>query len=153
MALSILQFAAAAVISYLGLLAGFSLAYFTREELPTGKKYFGWLQRLIILMAAAITMNFLGVSIALKLMVYAVLLLLIAIKLDIKLFYALFGIAAFAAAKSQNVLSAILSLVFLFGLVSGSQCFVKKDFAKNAALLLARNSAYFIAVLLYAFYG
>ena len=142
-----LQFAAATVISYLGLLAGFFLASVTTEELPTGKKYFPLLQRMIILVIGATAANFFGVGTVPKLLFYLVLIAVIMFSINIRLFYAVFGVLLFTVAASVNILLIMSSFIFLFGLVSGSEYFtlvVKKKRSRAAAAgnLLLRNAAY-----------
>lgn len=150
-----LQFSALAVVSYLGLLAGFFLASVTREELPTAKKYLPLLQRLIILAVAAVSMEYFSVSIFVKAAVYLLLLLLLATSVRISFYYAVFGVLAFFVSASQNTLLVISSLVFLFGLVSGSVYFErsvkrKADFASKAAEMLVNNSFYpVVAIVIY----
>ncbi len=141
-----LQFAAAVVVSYLGLIAGFFLAAMTREELPTAKKYFPWLQRLVIIVVTAVSMRLLEFNLVIRLAAYAALFVLLAVKPNLQLFYALFGAAVFAAARNSNALLITSSLVFLFGLLSGSSSFDarirKKDIVKAAAKILANNIFY-----------
>jgi len=146
----LVQFSSAAILSYLGLPAGFLLARFTQEELPTARKYLPWIQRLILIVAAAVAMNYLHLSLVIRLVGYAALLVLIATLFRLELFYLLLGFAVFTVSGNQNALLLLLSLVFLFGLVSGSQSFVKKSLWNNLLRLLARNAGYFVAVLLYA---
>lgn len=141
-----LQFAAAVVVSYLGLVAGFFLASMTKEELPTAKKYFPWLQRLAIIVIAAVSMRLLEFSLPARLASYAALLVLLAARPGLQLFYALFGAAVFAAARDSNALLITSSIVFLFGLLSGSSGFNlktrKKDLAKAAVKLFVDNLFY-----------
>ena len=149
-----LQFAAAVVISYLGLLAGFILATMTREELPTAKKYFPWLEKLVILVVAALVMNFFSISIIFKAAAYALLLLFFIRSYNTKFVYAAFGAAAFAASKNSGMLLITASLVFLFGLLSGSNSFKtnlrKRDMVKAAAKALANNIFYpAVAIMLF----
>ncbi len=142
-----LQFASAAVISYLGLLAGFFLASVTPEELPTGKRYFPLLQRLIILIIGIFVTNFFGYGIALKLVAYAALIALLMLRINIRLVYAVFGVLLAAVAINVNTLLIVSSLIFIFGLVSGSDYFsqaVKRKGSKSGAAigLLLRNAIY-----------
>ena len=153
---SFLQFSAVVIVSYLGLLAGFVLASVTREELPTAKKYLPFLQSLIILAAAAVAMEYFSVGIFVKVVVYLLLLLLLAIRIKTRPYYAVFGVLAFFVSASQNALLVLSSLVFLFGLLSGSIYFErnvkrKADFTGKAAEMLVNNSFYpVVAVVLYA---
>ena len=153
-ALTLAQFAAAVVISYLGLLAGFFLASITKEELPTAKKYFPWLERLVVLAVAAFVMNFFSVQIVAKAAAYGALLLFIVFSGNTKILYAAFGAAIFAVSGDSNMLLVTAALVFLFGLLSGSDSFNvklrKKDMAKAAAKVFARNLPYpAVAIILF----
>ncbi len=144
---SFLQFAAATLVSYFGLLAGFFLASVTPEELPTGKRYFPLLQRLIILAVSVFVVNFFGYGAALKLVAYAVLIALLMLRVNIKLAYGAFGILLFAAAIDMNMLLIMSSLIFIFGLVSGSDYFSpgskrKRSKAAAAIDLLRANALY-----------
>ena len=153
--MSPLQFAAAAIISYLGLLAGFFLASLTKEELPTARKYFPWLQRLIIIAIAAFVLDFFNINLTLRIVIYALLLLAVAVSLSLQFFYAAFGVLLFAVSKNQNILLIVLTMVFLFGLLSGSVYFdghvrKKSSVAGEAGKLLISNASYIvIAIVLF----
>ena len=144
-----LQFAKAAIISYIGLLAGFILASATKEELPTARKYFPWLQRLVIIAIAAFVMDFFNINLILKIVAYAVLLLIVAVGINTQFFYTIFGASLFAVSKDKNMLLIVLSMVFLFGLLSGSVYFDghvrrKSSVAGEAGKLLISNSSYVV---------
>ena len=155
LSVSFLQFAAATIISYFGLLAGFLLASVTPEELPTGKKYFSLLQRLVILVVGILAANFFGYGAALKLVAYAFLLALLVLNVNVRLAYGAFGILLFAAAIDLNMLLMMSSLVFIFGLASGSDYFshaAKKKGSKAAvAIGLLRANALYPAIALILF--
>ena len=153
--MSPLQFAAAAIISYLGLLAGFFLASLTKEELPTARKYFPWLQRLIIIAIAAFVLDFFSINLTLRIVIYALLLLAVAVSLNLQFFYAAFGVLLFAASRDKNMLLVLSSMVFLFGLLSGSVYFDSRVKRKSAAhgealkLLISNASSVVIAMVLF----
>ena len=147
--MSPLQFAAAAIISYLGLLAGFFLASVTKEELPTARKYFPWLQRFVIVAITAAVMDFFNVNAGLKIAMYVLLLLVMAVGLNLQFFYAAFGVLLFAASKDSNMLLVVSSMVFLFGLLSGSVYFDSRVRRKSSMLneawkLLMSNASYIV---------
>ncbi len=153
--MSPLQFAATAIISYLGLLAGFFLASVTKEELPTARKYFPLLQRLAIIAIAAVVMDFLNFNTGLKLAAYVLLLLVIAVGLNLQFFYAAFGVLLSAVSKDMNMLLVVSSIVFLFGLLSGGIYFDstvrrKSSMQNEAGKLLISNASYIVvAVVLF----
>ena len=156
--MSPLQFAAAVVISYLGLLAGFFLATMTREELPTAKKYFPWLEKLVILAVAAFTLNFFNVNIFAKAAAYVLLLLFFIYSYNTKFVYAAFGAIVFAVSKNSSMFLITAALVFLFGLLSGSNNFNlkirKRDFAMTAVNMLLNKLFYpAVAIVLFLAFG
>ena len=142
-----LQFAAAAIISYLGLLAGFLLGSATTEELATATKYFPMLQRVIILAIAVVIANYFGLALALRLLICAVAIVLTLLGMNTRLFYAVFGLALLAVAQSVNFLLITAALIFIFGIVSGSEYFAttvkrKSQIMVAAGKLLLQNLAY-----------
>ncbi|MBI2580270.1 hypothetical protein HYV85_00500 [Candidatus Woesearchaeota archaeon] len=157
-AVTLSQFAAAVVISYLGLLSGFFLASLTREELPTAKKYFPWLEKLIILAVAAFVMDFFNVHVAAKAAAYALMLFFFVYSCSLRLAYVAFGAAIAAVSKDSNTLLVVAALVFLFGLLSGSGYFgsklKRKDAVRGAAKVFANNLLYpAVAIVLFLAFG
>lgn len=153
-----LQFAAAVAISYLGLICGFLLASLTREELPTARKYLPWLEKLVILAVAAFIINFFGIGVAARAVVYVVLLLFFVYSYRVELVYAALGAVIFASSRDNAVFLTAAALVFLFGLLSGSSSFDpkirKKDIVKAAAKILANNLFYpAVAIALFLAFG
>ncbi len=149
-----LQFAAAVVISWLGLLAGFILATMTKEELPTAKKYFPWLEKLVALAVAAFVMDFFSLSLVAKAAAYVVLLAFFIFSYNAKFVYAAFGAAVFAVSRNSSMLLITAALVFLFGLLSGSNSFKtnlrKRDMVKAAAKVLTDKLFYpAVAIMLF----
>ena len=117
------QFIAAAFVAYLGLPGGLYLASLTKEELPTGKKYFPLLQRLSILGIAAITMDYFHLAAAGKVAIYVVLLGALLFRLLLPLLYVIFGGLLAAVANDKNTALMVASGVFLFGLLTGGMEF------------------------------
>jgi hypothetical protein len=146
------QFTAAAVISYLGLAAGFFLASLTKEELLTGKKFFPWIQRIIGFAIVAVALQGTNKLVQFGVLLAFALLVLVTYRINLPLLYGIFGVSVFMVSNDPPALSVALSLVFLFGLVSGSEKFVRVNFPKHVALLLACNLTFFVAVLLNFFY-
>ena len=147
--MSPIQFAAVAVISYLGLLAGFFLGSVTTEELPTAKKYFPMLQRAIILVIAVVMANYFGYPLLIRLIIYAVVIAAALASVDFRFFYPIFGALLAFTEASSNWLLFLSSLVFLFGLVTGSLYFSKKK-ASLLRLLAGSCSYIFISMILFA---
>ena len=151
--MSPVQFLAAVVVSYLGLLAGYCLASLTKEELPTAKKIFPLLQRLSILAIAAVAMDAFNTGAATKIIVYLALLIAVLFRLLLPVLYGALGLLVAAIAADQNALLMVASLVFLCGLVSGSMEFAAKarrkaDAIPQALQLLLSNAAYVAAAVI-----
>lgn len=147
------QFLAATLVSYLGLPLGFCLGFLTKEEMPTARKYFPVLERIVILAIAAITLDSLGVALAARAAVYALFLLLSLFAIPLPIIYCLVGITL-AVSRNDRVLL-ISSLVFIFGLLSGSDYFavaVRKKFGvvAKARSLVLKNAVY-VAIAILAF--
>ena len=140
------QFAAAVLVAYIGLTVGVFLASMTKEELPTARKYFPLLQKLAIITIAAFALDYFAAGVATRTASYIVLLFLLLFHLAVPLYYAAFGFLAFAVSAIPEALLVISSLVFLFGMLTGSASFperLKKGDALQAAReLLARNALY-----------
>lgn len=151
--MEILQFAAAAIVSYLGLPVGFFLASLTKEELPTARKYFPWLASLVFLAAIAIAANFLSLSIAVRVAIYIAALAL-SVKASSSLLYLALGVAVGLVSKSGDVVLLLSSLVFVFGLLSGSLAFparMKKGYMVKEMLFLAAGNLSYLAGSILAF--
>jgi hypothetical protein len=146
--MNLVQISATALISYLGLAAGFVIAKLTTEELPTARKYFPWIQRGLFFVVTALMVNFVGFSAWLAVPAYLILAgISFIIPINLLLFYIVFGTGFFFASTNQSALLVISSLVFLFGMVSGSGSLIKiKDFWNGLLLLLLSNSAYFVPI-------
>lgn len=140
------QFAAAVVVSYLGLIAGFFLASMTKEELPTARKYLPWLEKLVILAVAAFVMNSFGIGLAARAVVYVLLLLFFIYSYKVKLLYAALGAVIFTTSRDNATFLTAAALVFVFGMLSGSSGFdlktKKRDLAKAAVKLFIDNRFY-----------
>lgn len=148
-----LQFAAAIAISYLGIVAGFFLAYFTRDEMEEARKHFPILQRLPLIAAAAFALSFYGISGWWKIAAYIAAMAFLAFWMRLSAAYAALGILAGALAGNQGIFLAVCTLTFLFGLLSGSAQFARKPAARkrllpSSAKLAAANSVYLAAAVI-----
>lgn len=144
------QFASALIISYLGLAAGFLLASVTREELPTGRKFFPLLERIAIFAVMAVVLDFFSIHLAGRVAAYVVLLLLLLRPLNLPLLYAFFGFTAAFTMRDANTFLVISSIIFLSGMLFGSDYFAasikkKADFFPKGSKLLLQGLPYFIA--------
>ncbi|MBI2145124.1 hypothetical protein HYU18_02270 [Candidatus Woesearchaeota archaeon] len=150
-----LQFAGAAVIAYLGLPAGFFLAYLTKEELPTARKYLPVLSSLLFVAVMVLVANYYKFGLALKVVVYAAAIAL-SIRANSAILFLVLGIALGLASEKDSQALVIAALVFLFGLVSGSVVFPafqrarlsRKAGLRLLATMLVRNSTFILGVVI-----
>ena len=119
--MGILNTILALITAYSGLLIGLLLAKFTKEELKPGKKYFEWMQALILIGALLAvfysyslrTITFIGLSIIVTAFV---------IKSNPKaiISYYILTILFILSQKNINLLIFVSSLIFLYGLPTGA---------------------------------
>ncbi len=112
----------ALLVSYSGLIAGITIAYSAKEELATGKKYFTMLQKALLAAVVAISLNHSGIPLALRIIAYALIILLLASKYELnsRISYGIFGAAFFLSRTSQDIFFLISALIFIYGLSTGS---------------------------------
>ena len=112
----------ALLVSYSGLIAGIAIAYSAKEELATGKRYFAMLQKALLAAVVAISLNHLGIPLALRKIAYALIILLLASKyeLDSSIAYGILGAAFFLSRNTQDTFFVISALIFIYGLSTGS---------------------------------
>ncbi|MCP3682492.1 MAG: hypothetical protein GY861_07355 [bacterium] len=141
-----LSFILASFIAFLGLIAGTIIAIFTQEELPTGRKYFFLLQKLILAAIAVLFVNVFDIHIALKVILYAIIIGLLAVGVPKSQFlYPALGIILFFASKSSLFTIEAL-LIFLYGFPTGSLLFKKKGNKILGVLKIALQHISFVII-------
>lgn len=98
-------------LSFLGLIAGVVLSFFTKEELKPGKKYFMLLEKAVVLAISLVIVFYIGEH-------YPFFFLGFLAGIIFRRVYFYFGLALPLASSSLSVLLA--SLVFVFGLPRGT---------------------------------
>ena len=123
--MNLLNYSLAALISYLGLSAGFLLAVIAKEELKAGKKYFIIAKKIILLlifasMVVLAQLNYIIISAIL--IVITVYLINHSKKEHIKTNYAyiLFSAILFMSSARLELFTITSSLIFLYGLPAGT---------------------------------
>lgn len=127
------------LFSLIGIIIGILIAYLSKEELESGKKYFIILEILIIL-ALIITIFFFEFNIIFFSLGLALGLLIIKE-------YLYFGIILFSGVFNNNVQFLNTALVFLYGMPYSSMIFYKKEFKDiiwNGILFLLCASLLFV---------
>ncbi len=148
--MNILNYSLTAIISYLGLLIGFLLAVIAKEELKPGKKYFIFLQTIILLLI------FLFLLIFIKLIYLLVLLILASIIIyclkrnkefnELPYIYIILSVIFFLSSKILNLFIIESSLIFLYGLPTGS--LLTKKSKKETIVDILKNIGFVIVAII-----
>jgi hypothetical protein len=115
-----LFYAATVVIAFIGLIVGAILSFISPEEMPTGKKYFPLLQRLILIAILAFFINLLGLSLPLRIIAYVAAVAYILTTTNTIAIYPLIAVLLFFSSSNPNSFFTLTLLTFLYGLPSGS---------------------------------
>ncbi len=117
--MNFLQYALAAVIAFSGLIVGVFLARFTKEEMPTGSRYFPLLQKIIFMAIAVVLLSTFNIALPIKAAIYAIIVILL-LRFYSTSFYPLLGVAFFLLGQQSATLFEAAVLVFLYGFPVGS---------------------------------
>lgn len=118
------QYSLSALVAFLGVPVGAFLALSAREEMHTGRKYFLWLQNIILIAVVALLLNHFNALLILKVAAYAALIFVL-LKSSVLNFYPFFAAAFFILGQNSRELFAIAALVFLYGFPAGSMYVIK----------------------------
>lgn len=146
--MNLLNYSLAAIISYLGLFAGFILASMAKEELKAGKKYFIFLQKIILLLIFI----FLLIYIDLNYIMVLLILFFIAIYTlkrkkefnELPYIYIVLSIIFYLSSKNLDLFVIESSLIFLYGLPTGS--LMTKKSKKEAVINILKNAGFVVVV-------
>ena len=144
--MEIINFILAIIAIFLGLVAGLFLRSFTKKEIKQGQKYLIFTQRLLVLVIVGLFMYFKelqAIWIIIALFVVSTAIYQFTIKTPV--FYTLFGVFIGLAKDNLNQFMIIASLIFAYGLVSGSL------HEKSNLKYLAANAIFFLAAILMYF--
>ncbi|MBI2128823.1 hypothetical protein HYU07_01155 [Candidatus Woesearchaeota archaeon] len=139
------------IVSFLGLIAGAVIANMAKEELKAGRRYFSLMQDFLAVLILFFIFEFYELNIFVIVPVLlAVFLLLFYFKNSMKyadmVIYSIFAIIFYLSSKSINLFSLEASLIFLYGLPSGS--LITKERVKNilkmAVFILIAGVLFFI---------
>jgi hypothetical protein len=152
--MNFLNYSLTAVVSYLGLFVGLALAFIAKEELKDGKKYFIFMQKVILSIVFVFLFVFDGLSYILVLLLIGCIVVYylknyLKKKFD-DVFYnyiILAGVFLFSL-KELNLFIIESSLIFLYGLPTGSLYF-HKDKKKVAFNMLKNIIFVLVAVVLF----
>lgn len=148
--MNILNYSLSAIISYLGLFIGFFLALIAKEEIRPGKKYFILLQKVILLLIfifliVNIELNY---QIILLFLVFAILQIYRTKKEfnELPYTYIILAIIFYISSKRLNLFIIESSLIFLYGLPTGS--LLTKKSKKETIINLSKNIGFVIVAII-----
>ena len=115
----LLSYSLAALVAFSGLFVGATLAFFTQEELPVGRRYFPWMQKLLLIAIVSVVLHALHVQLLYRIVAYAALLLLL-LRTAVPNLYPFLGFLFFFSGVTQPILYLVSVLIFLYGFPTGS---------------------------------
>ena len=135
--MQLLNYSLISLISFLGLLVGIILAFTAKEELKPGKKYFMLMQKITLLMILIFLLNFFNINLYLRITIYVLFILLMAINIKSQIIYPVLGIVFFISSKNSELFIINSILIFLYGFPTGS-LFAKKIIKKKKSFVFKR---------------
>ena len=125
--MEILNYVLALIGAFSGLFIGMLLGYITKEELKPGKKYFIWMQNIILILAAIFVLYSFQLHIILSILIGLILTLaLIYFKPKAIIGYIILAILILLIIEDINFFILTASLIFLYGFPTGSLILAKK---------------------------
>lgn len=150
--MNLLNYSLATIIAYLGLFIGFLLAIIAKEEIKPGKKYFIFLQKIILLLIFISLLIFIDLNYLLVLLISAFIVIYLSkTKKEfnkLPYIYILLSIIFYLSSKKLNLFIIESSLIFLYGLPTGS-LLTKKSKKETIINILTNIPFILIAIILF----
>ncbi len=144
--MNILNYSLTAVVSYLGLFVGLILALMAKEEMKDGRKYFLFLQKLILLLVFVFLLVFINLNYILVLLILAfILVYLLRRKNELMYIYIILGVIFYLSSKTLNLFVIESSLIFLYGIPTGS--LLRKRDEKGTVMGILKNVGFVIVAI------
>ncbi len=125
--MEILNYLLVLIGSFSGLFVGMGLGYITKEELKYGKKYFLWMQNIVLILAAIFVLYSFHLHIILFILIgLLATLAMIYLKPGIVIGYLILAVLFYLSIGSINLFILTSSMVFLYGFPTGSLILTKK---------------------------
>lgn len=150
--MNLLNYSLSALVVYLSLVVGFILAIIAKEELKAGKKYFLFLQKIILLLIFIFLLIYIDLNYVLVLLILA----FIAVHLlktkkesdKLPYLYIILAVIFYLSSKNRNLFVIESSLMFLYGLPTGTLLTGKSK--KETVINILKNIVFVLmAVLLF----
>ena len=150
--MQLLNYAIASVIAYSGIAAGMMLIFMGPEEKKDGKRYFVIMQMAIIVLVSFFLLYFSRLRISYLLTAAALLLTsFLRVKDEIKkqhLVYMLLGIAFYMSSENIKLCLTESSLIFIYGMPTGSLICNSKKKLKSIGMVLAYSHFILLSIAL-----
>jgi hypothetical protein len=143
--ITLTQYLLAALVAYLGLLAGLIVSLLSKEELKPGRKYFFLLQNCIFVSLCVIFLYVNKVHWLANILVSTLVVIALYFArtpLSSAITYPIMGLMFFLSSKNSNAFSLVSSMIFLYGIPTASLQ-IKKSYFRPFIV-----NAGFIAVVL-----
>lgn len=131
--MEIINYVLSVIVVFLGLIIGIIIAKYTKEELQTGKKYFTLLQKLFLFIISLLLLFFFKLNIIYIIILsilFIIFLFFIKLKKNI-IMYNLLAIVLFISSSKEIYFIYISSLIFLYGIPTGTLFYYKKGNVKK----------------------
>lgn len=150
--MNLLNYSLAAIISYLGLFVGFILAITAKEELKAGRKYFIFLQKIILLLIFVFLLIFVKLNYLLVLLILVFIVIYISKRKkefnELPYIYIILSIIFYISSKELNLFVIESSLIFLYGLPTGT-LLTRKSKVGSIVNILKNVGFVIIAIILF----
>lgn len=150
--MNLLNYSLAAIMSYIGLFIGFFLAIIAKEEIKPGRKYFLFLQKIILLLIFIFLLLFIKLNyiLILLILIFIIIYLLKTKKEfnELPYIYIILSVIFYLSSKKLSLFVIESSLIFLYGLPTGS-LLTKEDRKKTIINILANIPFILIAIILF----
>ena len=150
--MNILNYSLTALASYIGLFMGLILALISKEEIKPGKKYFIFLQKAILSVIFIVLFIFLKLNYIVVLLLIACIIIYITKKKkefnDTIYTYILLSAIFYLSSKNINLFIIEASLIFLYGLPTGT-LLTTKDKKQTTINILKNIPFILIAIILF----
>jgi len=150
--MNFLNYTLTALISYLGLVVGIILAIIAKEELKKGKKYFIFLKKIILLLVFIFLIIFIELNYIILLLILPFIgIYLLKNKIDfneLPYIYIILAVIFYLSSKTLNLFIIESSLIFLYGIPTGSLLY-QKD--KKQSMINILNNVVFVLIAIIIF--
>lgn len=150
--MNLLNYSLTAIISYIGLFVGFILAIIAKEEIKPGKKYFIFLQKLILLLIFIFLLVFIKLNYILVLLILVfIVIYLLKTKKEFNespYIYIVLSVVFYLSLKILSLFVIESSLIFIYGLPTGS-LLTKKSKKESITNILKNVGFVIVAIILF----